>query len=84
MRCGAVEYEFTEDPRTVHACHCTDCQKRSGSAFGLAMVVGKDSFIIKGEVASYIRTSDSGQKNTSYFAPNAATQFMGSLNNFQI
>lgn len=81
-QCGAVEYEFTEDPRTVHACHCTDCQKRSGSAFGLTMVVGKDSFTIKGEVASYIRTSHSGQKNTSYFCPKCGNPIYGELEQF--
>ncbi len=43
-QCGAVEYEFTGSPQTVHACHCSECQKRSGSAFGLTMIVNKDSF----------------------------------------
>jgi hypothetical protein len=37
--CGAVRYRVTEEPLVVYACHCTDCQKRSGSAFGLSMWV---------------------------------------------
>ena len=28
--CEAVQYCITEEPLTFYACHCTDCQKRSG------------------------------------------------------
>jgi hypothetical protein len=31
--CGAVRYRLTHAPMIVHACHCRDCQKQSGSAF---------------------------------------------------
>jgi hypothetical protein len=31
--CGAVRYRLTEAPLIVHACHCRDCQRLSGSAF---------------------------------------------------
>ena len=81
-QCGAIEYQFLGEPRTVHACHCTDCQKRSGSAFGLTMVVSRGSFTINGEVASYIRTSDIGQKNTSYFCPKCGNHIYGELEQF--
>ena len=37
--CGAVRYKVTGTPLSVHACHCTDCQTLSGSAFGLSMVL---------------------------------------------
>lgn len=36
----------------IYACHCTDCQKRSGSAFGLSMWVRRtDIEVTKGEAA---------------------------------
>lgn len=31
--CGAIRYRLTAAPMIVHACHCRDCQKQSGSAF---------------------------------------------------
>jgi len=31
--CGAVRYRLTNEPMIVHACHCRDCQKLTGSAF---------------------------------------------------
>ncbi|MBF6560669.1 MAG: GFA family protein [Candidatus Binataceae bacterium] len=31
--CAAVRYQLTSPPLIVHACHCRDCQRISGSAF---------------------------------------------------
>ena len=35
--CGAVRYRLTQPPMVVHACHCRDCQRVTGSAFILNM-----------------------------------------------
>ena len=78
-QCGAVEYEFTGSPQTIHACHCSECQKRSGSAFGLTMVVNRKNFTITGQVSTYVRAADSGQTNTSYFCPNCGNPIYGRL-----
>jgi hypothetical protein len=34
--CGAVRYEVTGEPLRNGVCHCTYCQKRTGSAFGIS------------------------------------------------
>jgi hypothetical protein len=44
--CGAVRYEITGPPVTVYACHCTECQRHSGSAFAMAAVIPKEHFRI--------------------------------------
>ena len=31
--CGAVRYKLAAPPLIVHACHCRDCQRQTGSAF---------------------------------------------------
>jgi hypothetical protein len=31
--CGDIRYRLTAAPMIVHACHCRDCQKQTGSAF---------------------------------------------------
>jgi hypothetical protein len=55
--CGAVGYRVTEEPLTFYACHCTDCQTRSGSAFGLSLWVRRDAIeITKGEAALHVST----------------------------
>ncbi len=49
--CGAVRYKVTGKPISVHACHCTDCQTLSGSAFGLSMVLKRSYMeVTQGEV----------------------------------
>ena len=41
---GAIRYVVTCEPRQIAACHCTDCQRQSGSAFGMTMVVAEEAF----------------------------------------
>jgi hypothetical protein len=31
--CEAIKYKLTASPLIVHACHCRDCQRMTGSAF---------------------------------------------------
>ena len=33
--CGAVRYKLTAAPLIVHACHCRDCQRLTGSGFAV-------------------------------------------------
>jgi hypothetical protein len=40
--CGAVRHRLTAPPLIVHACHCRDCQKMTGSAFVLNMWIEKN------------------------------------------
>jgi hypothetical protein len=47
--CGAVRYEISEVPLRVYACHCTDCQRITGSAFSLGVVVSADAFRATGK-----------------------------------
>jgi hypothetical protein len=60
--CGHTEYQVTEAPLTVYACHCTDCQKRSGSAFGLSMWVRRTALAVtNGEAALFSTTTADGR-----------------------
>ena len=48
--CGAIRYRVTGKPLSVHACHCTDCQTLSGSAFSLTMLLNRtDIELLDGE-----------------------------------
>ena len=50
--CGAVRYKVTGKPISIHACHCTDCQSLSGSAFGMSMVLNQpDITLTRGQTA---------------------------------
>ncbi len=37
--CGAVRYRLKRAPLFVHCCHCTWCQRESGSAFAVNLLI---------------------------------------------
>ena len=76
-QCGAVNYSLLSSPKTTHACHCFDCQKRTGSAFGISMVVAEDDLVLNGELKSFERIADSGFKLTQFFCPNCGNPIYG-------
>ena len=52
-RCEEVRYRLLNPPLFVHACHCLDCQRASGSAFGITVIVLEtDLTCNKGEFVS--------------------------------
>ena len=60
-QCGAIRYRVNGPPVTFYACHCTECQKQSASAFGLSLWVKRsDLEIVTGEPAYWERPADSG------------------------
>jgi len=60
--CEAVHYRVTEEPLTLYACHCTDCQRRSGSAFALSMWVNRAAIeVTKGEPVLHESKSADGR-----------------------
>jgi hypothetical protein len=40
--CGAVRYRLTSDPLFVHCCHCLNCQRQTGSAFVVNVLIETD------------------------------------------
>lgn len=68
--CGEIRYEAEIDVNMVGICHCTDCQKLSGSAFRTIVLTVSDKFnLITGELKSYVKTAQSGTKRTQTFCP---------------
>jgi hypothetical protein len=37
--CGAVRYRLTRDPLFTHCCHCRNCQRQTGSAFVINLLI---------------------------------------------
>jgi hypothetical protein len=40
--CGAVRYRLASDPMFVHCCHCLSCQRQTGSAFVINLLLEAD------------------------------------------
>ena len=63
--CGYVRYHFTAQPMIVHCCHCTWCQRETGTAFALNAVIEASAVKIDSGECELIDTpsqSGNGQK----------------------
>ena len=40
--CGSIRYRLTSDPLFVHCCHCLNCQRQTGSAFVVNLLIESD------------------------------------------
>ena len=69
--CRAVRYRVRGEPVRASACHCTYCQKRSGSAFGIgAYFPAQNVEILHGALSVYEHRSDeSGRWLRNEFCP---------------
>jgi len=74
-QCGAIRYRVTGAPLTLYACHCTECQKQSASAFGLSLWVERsDLEIVSGEPRHWERLADSGNTMRCAFCPDCGSR----------
>jgi hypothetical protein len=73
-QCGSVCYVLTTEPIRLVACHCKECQRQSGSAFGMSMRVKEDSLTVTGLTKQFTRIADSGNENTGVFCPNCGVR----------
>src|SRR5215475_13929627 len=68
--CGSLKLLAHGAPRRISLCHCQDCQRRTGSLFGVAAFYPREAVeILQGESKSFIRPSASGKPVTFHFCP---------------
>ena len=72
--CGRIRYRGEVDPALVTICHCTDCQKLSGTGYRIGAPAAAASFaLLSGEPKTYVKTADSGNKRTHAFCGDCGT-----------
>ena len=72
--CGAVRYECSSEPFRTAICHCTHCQKISGSAFSVNIVVPAPSVTWQGQSpTSYADKGESGKLLSRKFCRNCGS-----------
>ena len=67
--CGAVRYSTTAEPVTSGVCHCRDCQKFTGSAFGALLYVPKETLMFEGTTKTFASPGGSGKPMLRHFSP---------------
>ena len=75
--CGSVRYCVQGKPLRVSACHCKDCQRRTGSAFGIGCYFPKQAVkITQGKMKNFARKSDAGNFVKIRFCPFCGSSLM--------
>ena len=75
--CGAVRFETAGAPVRVTVCHCKECQRRTGSAFGISCYFPKEKIkVLKGSMSTYNRESDVGRSLTYQFCKKCGTTIL--------
>ena len=60
--CGAMRYRLNDRPLFVHCCHCSWCQRESGSAFAVnALIEATQVELLKGKPVQTMLPSASGK-----------------------
>lgn len=73
--CGQITYEAEVDPASVGICHCTDCQKLSGSPYRVtARAKASDMRLLSGEPTIYVKTAQSGRERLQAFCGECGSQ----------
>jgi hypothetical protein len=58
--CGALKLVCRGAPTKISMCHCLDCQRRTGSAFSIAVFFAQPQVAVMGTTRVYERPSASG------------------------
>jgi hypothetical protein len=68
--CGAVQYRLESEPLFVHCCHCTWCQRETGSAFALNALIEADRVtLLQGQPEMVETPSNSGKGQNIWRCP---------------
>lgn len=72
--CGQIRYEATVDPARTTICHCSDCQKLTGSAYRVSIPAEDGTFrLLAGQPSVYVKVGDSGSRRAQAFCPNCGS-----------
>jgi hypothetical protein len=68
--CGRVRYRLTSEPMFVHCCHCRNCQRQTGSAFVINLLIETECVeLLAGEPTAVGVPRDDGSTQEVYRCP---------------
>jgi hypothetical protein len=71
--CGSVKLVAIGEPSSVVACHCLECQRRTGSVFGVGAYFPAEKVTIAGVTSEFVRGTDAGNQFFTHFCPTCGT-----------
>jgi hypothetical protein len=77
-QCESLSAEVDDDAKAMTVlCHCRDCQRRSGSPFGVMAYFPNEAVRISGEAREFTRQTDEGNSYTNGFCPTCGSTLYG-------
>ncbi|HEX7312025.1 MAG TPA: GFA family protein [Gaiellaceae bacterium] len=68
--CGEVRYRLTSEPLFIHCCHCLNCQRQTGSAFVINLLIESDRVeLLAGEPQQVDVPRDDGSTQQVFRCP---------------
>jgi hypothetical protein len=68
--CGDARYRLTTEPMFVHCCHCLNCQRQTGSAFVINLLIEAGRVeLLAGELQPVDAPRDDGSVQRIYRCP---------------
>ena len=68
--CGEVRYRLTSEPLFIHCCHCLNCQRQTGSAFVINLLIESDRVeLLAGEPQQVDVPRDDGSEQQVFRCP---------------
>lgn len=68
--CGAVRYRLLSEPLFTHCCHCLNCQRQTGSAFVINLLIEADRVeLLEGDPQPVDAPRDDGSTQRIYRCP---------------
>jgi hypothetical protein len=67
--CGQLRLVCEGEPVRISMCHCLECQRRTGSVFGVQARFRREQVTVQGRSKQFSRAADSGNSVTFHFCP---------------
>lgn len=76
--CGAVRWEYDGEIGAAAYCHCEDCRRMTGSAFGISVRMTPAGFrIVSGAPKEFTSRGEGGSEVTRCFCPDCGSPVYG-------
>src|SRR5437016_5902459 len=72
--CGDVSFEVTAEPLFTGYCHCSDCQKSSGTGHTAVTAFPRAAIAVRGETTTFTVIAHSGNPMTRHFCPRCGSR----------
>ena len=67
--CGQLHLTIEGEAARISMCHCLECQRRTGAAFGNLARFRREQVTVTGKATTWNRTAESGKVVTFDFCP---------------